>query len=497
MGTTSSGGGAGITLGTTSAGKNITAFASSYGNNGLFNSYGTDGGLKFQAGAGSDTLAYIYAHTSCNLDFYSNGSQNMRLNTSGSLLVGTTSSGYGAPLYVYKSTSNISQGYHESLAAATFGKGASTGDINTFIGADQGSSQYGYVGAVSRSTGYVPLILQPSGGNVGIGTNTSPSAKLEIKPSGDEDVFIVRRSSNSAKIIYGYQSGADGYLELRTGADSTITKLSGYSGTPSYFLSKVGFGTSSPNTSFQIDISGAFNTSSTGNIINYNYDTGIGLQIRGAGSGTNAPLQVVRGSGSHQGSGIVINGANYTTGNNAFVELAAGGYSGSSTTYINCYDSSGIDFLVRGDGKVGIGTGSPSAALHVSSGYPQVILDNPSAGAGIELRFYDGGTFKQVIGHLSTTSELQFRAASAGGAHLRIDASGHTLPGSDNAYNLGSTSYRWANIYTADAHFSNEGTKGNDIDGTTGSWTLQEGDDSIYMINNKTGKRYKIKLEEV
>jgi hypothetical protein len=62
---------------------------------------------------------------------------------------------------------------------------------------------------------------------------------------------------------------------------------------------------------------------------------------------------------------------------------------------------------------------------------------------------------------------------------------------------MGSTTFRWNNIYTADAHFSNEGTVGNSVDGTTGNWTLQEGEENIYMLNNKTGKRYKIKLEEV
>ena len=79
---------------------------------------------------------------------------------------------------------------------------------------------------------------------------------------------------------------------------------------------------------------------------------------------------------------------------------------------------------------------------------------------------------------------------------LRIASDGQVLPGADDAQNLGSSTKRWANIYAADMHFSNEG-KTNDVDGTWGDWTLQEGEDSIYMINNRTGKKYSITMKEV
>ena len=39
--------------------------------------------------------------------------------------------------------------------------------------------------------------------------------------------------------------------------------------------------------------------------------------------------------------------------------------------------------------------------------------------------------------------------------------------------------------------------QGNEIDGTKGSWVFQEGDENMYLINRKTGKRYKLTLEEV
>lgn len=81
---------------------------------------------------------------------------------------------------------------------------------------------------------------------------------------------------------------------------------------------------------------------------------------------------------------------------------------------------------------------------------------------------------------------------ATGGANV----DGDVLPFADNSHDLGSPSLRWANIYSADMHFSNEGM-GNSVDGSWGSWTLQEGENDIFMLNNRTGKRYKINLTEV
>ena len=76
----------------------------------------------------------------------------------------------------------------------------------------------------------------------------------------------------------------------------------------------------------------------------------------------------------------------------------------------------------------------------------------------------------------------------------------HARPATNNTYNLGSSSYRWANLYVNDLQLSNEAKKdegGNSVDGTWGDWTLQEGEEDIYMINNRTGKKYAMMLKEV
>ena len=69
-------------------------------------------------------------------------------------------------------------------------------------------------------------------------------------------------------------------------------------------------------------------------------------------------------------------------------------------------------------------------------------------------------------------------------------------PAVDNTYDLGTSTYRWKDLFVGDAHFSNKGSS-NDVDGTWGDWTLQEGENDIFMINNRTGKKFAITMREV
>ena len=80
---------------------------------------------------------------------------------------------------------------------------------------------------------------------------------------------------------------------------------------------------------------------------------------------------------------------------------------------------------------------------------------------------------------------------------LKIDNSGHITPGADNAQDLGTNSKRFRNIFSADLQLSNVDTGGNDVDGSEGSWTIQEGENDLFIINRKNGKKYKFNLEEV
>ena len=97
-------------------------------------------------------------------------------------------------------------------------------------------------------------------------------------------------------------------------------------------------------------------------------------------------------------------------------------------------------------------------------------------------------------------TDLEFHTMPDGSGstneRLRIDSAGQVLPGADNAQNLGSSTLRWKNIYSADLHCSNKGSK-NDVDGTWGDYTIQEGESDLFLIDNRSGKKYKFNLTEV
>jgi len=99
-----------------------------------------------------------------------------------------------------------------------------------------------------------------------------------------------------------------------------------------------------------------------------------------------------------------------------------------------------------------------------------------------------GASNKLVLGHGNSPS--------GGVIGLHIDGNGQIYPDSNNARDLGSSSLRFRNIYTNDLNLSNEGSS-NDVDGTWGSYTIQEGEEDLFLVNKRNGKKYKFALTEV
>jgi len=95
------------------------------------------------------------------------------------------------------------------------------------------------------------------------------------------------------------------------------------------------------------------------------------------------------------------------------------------------------------------------------------------------------------IGFLNSSNDWSAYSANSGDFYVK----GDLLP--DGTHDIGSTSARWQNIYTSDLSLSNEAIGGNDIDGTWGDWTIQEGESDLFLKNNRSGKQYKFNLTEV
>ena len=106
----------------------------------------------------------------------------------------------------------------------------------------------------------------------------------------------------------------------------------------------------------------------------------------------------------------------------------------------------------------------------------------------------------QVLSHSSTGSQVVFLTANADNTapskRVMVTGDGHLIPYLNNTYDLGDSSTRWRNIYTNDLNLSNEGGS-NDVDGTWGDWTIQEGESDLFLKNNRSGKKYKFNLTEV
>jgi len=105
--------------------------------------------------------------------------------------------------------------------------------------------------------------------------------------------------------------------------------------------------------------------------------------------------------------------------------------------------------------------------------------------------FQDNGSLAE-IGFRG--NDVRFACGNAG--RWRFDVDGHLRPEANAAYDIGTTSKRVRNIYTNDLNLSNEGGA-NDVDGTWGSYTIQEGAEDLFLVNKRNGKKYKFNLTEV
>ena len=203
-------------------------------------------------------------------------------------------------------------------------------------------------------------------------------------------------------------------------------------------------------------------------------------------------------------SNLLVGGSNlHSTGlnvSNTFVHstgiaLGAGSTIGA-VTGVTTYQGDGSQLSVISVDSSKIETGTTKVQTSAT------LITNQISGVGIATVQAGGINVTGIVtatsyrGDGSQLTGISAGLPTSGGTLTGTLNSQHILPSTDDTYNLGSASKRWANIYTNDLRLSNEG-KSNDVDGTWGSYIIQEGESDLFLINNRNGKKYKFNLTEV
>ena len=188
-------------------------------------------------------------------------------------------------------------------------------------------------------------------------------------------------------------------------------------------------------------------------------------------------------------------GNNIHLGNAGVITATSGNFTGNvsiggTLTYEDVKNIDSIGIVTARDGLKVLAGGANVVGVVTATSFS----GDGSSLTGIDAtKIITGNTQVQTI---DTGSDGHIKFSTEGTARSRVDNNGHFTPEVNNTYDLGTSSLRWRVIYTNDLELSNKGSQ-NSVDGTWGDWTLQEGENDIFMINNRNGKKFKINLTEV
>tara|TARA_B100001094_G_C18071465_1_gene740258 strand:+ start:541 stop:1230 length:690 start_codon:yes stop_codon:yes gene_type:complete len=191
-----------------------------------------------------------------------------------------------------------------------------------------------------------------------------------------------------------------------------------------------------------------------------------------------AGFEVISIAGGVQTTNLVMSDATISNARNAVIKFT-GTITGNQTVTI----PNGIEKIYLLENGT---TGAHTVEFKTVSGTGVTFS---ATDKGVKILYSNGTNIIDVNANLGTVGAITSGA---------ITASGNIEPGTNDAFDLGASGNVWRNIYTGDLHLNNEHKeKGNIVDGSKGSWTLQEGSDNIYLINNKSNEKFRLKLEKI
>jgi len=188
----------------------------------------------------------------------------------------------------------------------------------------------------------------------------------------------------------------------------------------------------------------------------------VSIAVMSGTTGTGGGFRVAAQEGSVLRE-LTLSGSLVTIGANSGTTTIKGGTLVGDQTTQNLFNTVATTLNIGGFASTLLNMGHSSGATHISG---SVTIPGTLAAIG-----------NVTLGDNAASDTITFTGQAASSL----------IPNLNNAYDLGSASLRWRNMFTGDLHLKNE----------RGDWTIIEEEDYLTITNNKNGKRYKFMMEEI
>jgi len=439
-----------VGIGTASPGTALQVekdWVSNYGSINISHSTNSLGGLGIRCngvfksaliykGGTSGALLDIGTYNAEPILFRTSNSEQMRIDSSGNVGIGTSSP--DSALNISRDNFNSSIQTVPTNYSLTFANFGATGEYGNQIGLSNGTnilSSFGFVdeGAggntgiyftTGSSSSQTERLRVSNNGNVGIGTS-SPDDKLHVADSTSAELKLQTDNANNGSAIKFNRSGTDySYIGTKgyfTGTSDNNLYLRANSGLGIHFY------TNGNNERMRIDSSG---------------NVGIGNSIPSDFNASANNLVIGSGTGSQ---GMTIYSGNTSNGNIYFADSSTGtgeyvgfiGYNHNENA-LRFITSTAERMRIDSSGNVGIGTTSPNVDLNVvatNGGNVEEILElrnnSTTAGTGSRIRFVnstDAGATNNSVGissYRNASNDIDLIFETVNSERMRIDNSGN------------------------------------------------------------------------